>query len=120
MKRFAVNLLTLFQCPALWLGHVLCSFVFLVLVLNPPKDPVAEDRRFVGYLLIIYWIGIVVSSMAKEIMTKPFAFGLPRQGATLRAFILVTGLMVSIVMAGLIMDLPGSTGAETAAAFCSA
>ena len=79
MKTIAANLKTLYQCPAIWFWHLLGTVLCLPLIIRPLVYPEAGKGYFCGFLPVAFWFGVLIASLTKDIMVKPFSFCLPGQ-----------------------------------------
>ena len=63
MRALAVNLKTLYQCPAMWFWHLIGVVFFIDGVVGPVVEPVAGHGEFVKFLILSFWAGMATASM---------------------------------------------------------
>jgi hypothetical protein len=120
MRRIAVNLKTLVQCPAIWFWHLIGGVLFLVAVVGPLSEPVAGEGKFMAYLLLSYWAATVISSMMKETLIRPFAYCMPGHRAAVRTTLVALGILLNCSVTLIVFAHPGLNGADAALAYLSA
>lgn len=93
MTALTANLKHLYQRRGVWLWilYLLCmSPVFVIMGIN--------NDRFMGYLLISFFGGLLTGSLQKEILSKPFSFCLPGHNQIPRRLILWVGIVLNALL----------------------
>ncbi len=120
MKPVAANLKTLYQCPALWLLHLIGGYICIHLIVRPLLHPQIGGGFFSGYVAVTLWSGMIAASLAKDILVKPFSFCLPGHSRVARKVLLLIGAVVSAVCALTFLTYPADTVMEILSAIWSA
>lgn len=66
-----------------------------------------QCNRYLGYLLISYFSGLIVGFVQREILSKPFSFCLPGHSGIPRRFVLWVGLVINGLLGFVFMFYPG-------------
>jgi hypothetical protein len=113
MNTFVANLKTYFQCPGIWIWHIVGVMFSVAAIVIPVRHPVAGGGYFGGFVMITMWIGLIASSMNKGTMTKPLSFCLPSHSAISTRVLFSIGAAVSVVFALTFLAYPGTSVGET-------
>lgn len=120
MRAIAANLKMLVQCPALWFWHLIGAVLLYVSVVNPLVEPAAGEGAFMRYLLLSYWGAIVLASLMRESLSRPFAFCLPRHRTNVRITLLAAGVLLNGSITLIVFAHPDLSGSEAVLAWISA
>ena len=103
MSILTANLKHLYQRRGVWFWYliILCQLPVIYIFLF------ARTERYLGYLIISYFIGLVAGSMQREILSKPFSFCLPGHSEIPRRFIFRVGIVVNGLLGFVFMFYPG-------------
>ncbi len=104
MNILRANLKHFYQRRAMWFWHffMLCMFpLFLLPVCS------AEFDRFLGYVVLSFWWGLLTASLQMEILTKPFSFCLPGYREIPRQFIFRIGFVLNGLLGLVFLAYPG-------------
>ena len=77
MSVLTVNLKHLYQRRGLWLFYVLVitfAFAGIAMLFDDTK---AGEGRFVGLIVLAFVVGLLLSALPIEVMSKPFSYCLP-------------------------------------------
>jgi hypothetical protein len=85
-----------------WYFFMLCLFPLLMLPVCQ-----AEFDRFLGYLVLSFWWGLLTAGLQKEILTKPVSFCLPGHRNIPRQFIFRIGFVVNGLLGLVFLAYPG-------------
>ncbi|MBW8034328.1 MAG: hypothetical protein FVQ79_01275 [Planctomycetes bacterium] len=91
MTILTANLKHLYQCRGAWFWH-------LIILCQMPAFFLSRDSNL-GYLLVSLFSGILVASLQKEILSKPFSFCLPRHEQIPRRLFLRVGVVINGLLA---------------------
>ena len=105
MTALQANLKHFYQRPAMWLWYFILAVTIIPVVILPLTS--AGDKSFSMYLIVSVFLGIIVASMQKEILTKPFSFCLPGYQKNLRRLFLLIGVLVNILLGLIFIRYPG-------------
>jgi len=102
MSILAANLKHLYQRRGAWLWY------FIILGQTPIIYLSIRSKagRYLGYLLISYFSGMIVGSLQKEISSKPFSFCLPGHSEIPRRFIFWVGVVLNGLLGLVFMFCP--------------
>ena len=95
MTPVRAALTTLVQCRSLWVWHVWGIAVCIPPLVVPMANPAYREGALTGMLLVPLWSGLMTASIYRDILSKPFSFGLPRHSAVWRRAMSSVGLVVA-------------------------
>jgi len=107
MTILQANLKHLYQRRSLWFWNILFALAAAGFCIVPLTDSTPEKGEFVLYLIICLPLGIITAGLQQEILTKPFAFCLPRHRTMPRRFIFLVVATVSIILSLVFLAYPG-------------
>ncbi|MHC4721235.1 MAG: hypothetical protein ACYS6I_00855 [Planctomycetota bacterium] len=104
MNILRANLKHLYQRRAMWLWYfiIFCQFPLLILPVCS-----AEFERFLGYVVLSFFWGLLTAGLQKEILSKPLSFCLPGHRKIPRQFIFRTGFVVNGLLGLVFLAYPG-------------
>ena len=105
MTALQANLKHFYQRPEMWSWYLVLAVTIIPVVILPLTS--AEDKSFSMYLIVSVFLGIIVASIQKEILTKPFSFCLPGYQKTLRRLFLLVGVLVNSMLGLIFIRYPG-------------
>lgn len=96
MTILRANLKHLYQRRALWLWYIviLCQTPLMLVLLFRP-----EVNRYLGCMAVSFLMGLVLASLQKEILAKPFSFCLPGHRQVPRLILFYIGAMINALLA---------------------
>ena len=120
MSILTVNLKHLYQRRALWLLYrTLVLFVF-VSILMPLEHPGAGKGRYVGFVAMAFVIGLLITVLPIEVLSKPFSYCLPGHRKIPRRFIFWVGVVVNFFGSLLFIMYPDLNSGQLVLVVCSA
>jgi hypothetical protein len=123
MGILKANLRHLYQRRGLWLAYVFLACFVLVSIMVPRDDPTGGQGRFIGLVVLAFVVGLLAATVQMEILSKPFAFGLPGYRHTVRRFIFSIGVVINMLGCLLFLMYPGVPAGYVsvllASAFCA-
>lgn len=104
MNILRANLKHLYQRRAMWFWYFFMWCMSPLLLL-----PVflAECDRFLGYVALSFFWGLLAAGLQKEILTKPVSFCLPGHRKIPRQFIFRTGFVINGLLGLVFLAYPG-------------
>lgn len=118
MSILSANLKHLYQRPGLCAAYFFIVPLVVVSVVLPFLDPSPGQGKFMGLVMLEFLIGMLVSSLQVEILTKPFSFCLPGHRALPRKLVFWTGVITSIPGSLVFLAYPFPLGWEQAPEIC--
>jgi hypothetical protein len=102
MSILTANMKHLYQCLGTWFGYliILCGAPIVLFFTK-------FDDRYLGYLLISFWAGVLAGNMQKDVLTKPFSFCLPGHRRIPKLFIFWIGGVVNLILGCVFLLYPG-------------
>ena len=106
MSVLTANLKHLYQRRGAWFWYLVILF-WIPMIYSPLFARDARAERYLGYLLISYFSGLIAGSVQKEILSKPFSFCLPGHNEIPRRFIFWVGVVINGLLGFVFMFYPG-------------
>jgi len=119
MSILTVNLKHLYQRRGLWLVYAFLGFIAFACIAGALDRPAAGKGQFTRFVLLSPVIGLLAAMLALEVVAKPFSYSLPGHRKTLRQFISVVGVTVSLLGSLLFLMYPGLRSWQLALVPCS-
>lgn len=120
MKRAAASLMPLVTCPSFAIWHLIGAVICIPALLYVGTSADVEIGGYVATFLLPVWSAIVLTSLQKDLLHKPFSFTLPGHRSLLRRTSFLVGIVVSIVAALPVLTFPGLDGPSLLLAVWSA
>ena len=120
MSILTVNLKHLYQRRGLWLLYVLVitfAFTGIAVLFDGTK---AGEGRYVGLIVLAFIVGLLLSVLPIEVMSKPFSYCLPGHRKMLRKFVFCVGIVFNILGSMLFFVYPALNGWYLVLVVCSA
>jgi uncharacterized membrane protein len=107
MSILTANLKHLYQRRGLWLVYAFFIVPMFLVIIAMLHKPEAGKGMFTLFLLLAFIIGFITASLSIEVMNKPFSYCLPGHRKTVRQFIFLIGIAVSLLGSPLFLAYPG-------------
>lgn len=120
MSTLSHNLKHLYQRRSLWPVYGFFALIIYASVAIPLCRPRADEGYFIGLIALQFLVGLCTTSLAIEVLTKPFSYCLPGHQAVSRKFILLVGVATSFLGSVLFITYPRLYVWERPLVICSA
>jgi hypothetical protein len=120
MSVLTVNLKHLYQRRGLWLVYVLVITFALAGIAVLFAGTKAGQGRFIGLIVLAFVVGLLISVLPIEVMSKPFSYCLPGHRKMLRKFVFCVGIVFNILGSMLFFVYPALNAGQLALVVCSA
>jgi hypothetical protein len=120
MSILTVNLKHLYQRRALWLLYTTLVLFVFVSILMPLEHPGAGKGRYVGFVAMAFVIGLLITVLPIEVLSKPFSYCLPGHRKIPRRFIFWVGVVVNFFGSLLFILYPDLHSGQLVIVVCSA
>jgi hypothetical protein len=87
------------QCRPMWFWHLIGGTLCLIALIRPLTFTGAREGIVFGVLAVPLWNGVILASLWKEFLSKPFSFDLPRHQLAWRRTLFAIALVVAGVCA---------------------
>lgn len=112
MRPLVANWLTLVQCPAIWLWHLMGILFFIGFSGETEEAYTADGAYFGSYLIVIFTLSISPATLMKETISKSFTFCLPNHLKFARLVIIGSGVLLSLLTSLVFLICPADTALE--------
>lgn len=107
MSILTANLKHLYQRRGLWLFYAFLGFLIFASIETVAANRKAGQGRFVPFAILMFVLtGLTAASMQIEILNKPFACCLPGHRKVVRHFMLLIGILLSLLYSLLFLEYP--------------
>lgn len=120
MSILTANLKHFYQRRTLWLGYIVLGLFAFAAIAIPLDAPEAGEGTFVGFNVVALLLGLLAAVMQMEIMTRPFAFGLPGHRQMVRKFIFSVAIVTNAIGSLIFLFYPGLSVLQVPLVICSA
>ncbi|HUV65550.1 MAG TPA: hypothetical protein VMW24_16755 [Sedimentisphaerales bacterium] len=108
MSILTANLRHFYQRRGLWLFYAFFGFLIFASIQTVAANRKAGQGRFVPFAILMFVLtGLTAASMQIEILNKPFAYCLPGHRRVARYFMLLIGILLSLLYSLLFLEYPG-------------
>jgi hypothetical protein len=99
MKPLAANLKHFYQCRPLWVWYSVLLFGGAMFAVTMPGTEPSRSG-FLGFLfLVAFVVGIVATNIVRDVLSKPFSFGLPGHERTAKRMLGAMGGAIALAIA---------------------
>jgi len=120
MSILTVNLKHLYQRRGLWLVYLLFGVVAATLIKDPLIRARAGQGDFVGFAVLPFFIGLLLSLPQIEVLSKPLSYCLPGHRRMFRRYVFCTAMATSCICSMLFLRYPDLHGGPVVLVVCSA
>ena len=120
MSILTVNLKHLYQRRGLWLLYVLLVLFGFAGIASLFDNMKAGQGRFIGLIALAFVVGLLLSVLPLEVMSKPFSYCLPGHRKMVRKFVFCVGIVFNLLASLLFFIYPGLNAGQLVLVVCSA
>jgi hypothetical protein len=93
----------------MWFWHIWGSVICLTVLTQPLASGSTREGVVFSLLIVPLWIGVVVTSLCKDFLAKPFSFCTPRHERAWRRTLFAIALVIACVCALVTLFTPSDT-----------
>ena len=120
MSVLTVNLKHLYQRRGLWLFYVIVVLFALACIAVLFDDTKAGQGRFIGVIVLAFVVGLLLTVLPIEVMSKPFSYCLPGHRKMVRKFVFCVGIVLNVFGSLLFFVYPFLNMGQLVLVVCSA